>query len=753
MSLFGDISGAVNSATTSVGDALSSAGGAVSNFLSSGPASALSAISGAVGGVVGGITGVLNAFGTTFKTVPGIKLPLPNPLFGYATYDYVLGLGVLTKAQLNKPDTGYMKGQRIPLIAKSANADPSNRVKTAYGQFDFFLDKLEIESTIGLEKGHNTNMHTMSFQVTEPYSMGMFMMSVQQAAWDAGHDNYTQAPFLLTIDFRGNTETGIMANISGASRKIPFRMKDVSMSVTDAGAVYQVSGFPVNSEALSSHVSEMKTDGSITGLTVQEVLQTGEKSLQVMLNKRLQQLKTDNTVNKPDQIVIMFPVDISSEGTAGGGDENADGATTLMSATSQADVASQLKLTQSTVVGNETLVQQAGTINMIGKAKMGFGEIRKGDTPVGKDNKVYDANGNPIRSNNTVNKQISDMKFSQDTDITTAIDAVLMNSEYVNSQLQEDNIDKEGMRKWWRIDTQVYQIDDPKTQSQTNIPPRIIVYRIVPYGVHTSAVTAVGKKAPGFAELEKQVVKVYDYIYTGKNVDVISFNINFKVGFTAKMAATASKRTQDAQRQEQASGADDGKNKNDQPIPDGEVRPKNPGENPQGIRHTGTDFKDKIGGGGLETEQTRAAKQFHNAITSASGMLNLDLKIIGDPYFIAQSGMGNYTSSPTQYSNLNADGSVSYQNSEVDIKVNFRTPVDLNQTTGLFDFGKSAKTAPVLTWSGIYRVTSATSHFEGGQFTQTLKGTRRNGQEYSGEGSSKNTLNATAQKPNDTKDE
>jgi hypothetical protein len=240
MSLFGDISGAVNSATTSVGDALSSAGGAVSNFLSSGPASALSAISGAVGGVVGGITGVLNAFGTTFKTVPGIKLPLPNPLFGYATYDYVLGLGVLTKAQLNKPDTGYMKGQRIPLIAKSANADPSNRVKTAYGQFDFFLDKLEIESTIGLEKGHNTNMHTMSFQVTEPYSMGMFMMSVQQAAWDAGHDNYTQAPFLLTIDFRGNTETGTMANISGASRKIPFRMKDVSMSVTDAGAVYQV---------------------------------------------------------------------------------------------------------------------------------------------------------------------------------------------------------------------------------------------------------------------------------------------------------------------------------------------------------------------------------------------------------------------------------------------------------------------------------------------------------------------------------
>ena len=753
MSLFGDISGAVDSATTSVSDALSSAGGAVSNFLSSGPASALSGISGAISGVVGGIGAALNSFGTAFKTVPGIKLPLPNPLFAYATYDYVLGIGVLTKAQLNKPDTGYMKNQRIPLIAKSANADPSNRVKTEYGQFDFFIDKLEIESTIGLEKGHNTNMHKMSFQITEPYSMGMFMMSVQQAAWDAGHDNYTQAPFLLTIDFRGNTETGTMANISGASRKIPFRMRNVTMTVTDSGAVYQVDGFPVNSEALSAHTSEMKTDGSISGVTVQEVLQTGEKSLQVMLNKRLQQLKEDNTVNTPDQIVIMFPVDISSEGGASKGDENADGATTLMSATSQSDITNQLKLTQSTVVGNETLVQQAGTVNMIGKAKMGFGEIRKGDAPVGKDNVVYDANGNPIRGNNTVNRQASDMKFSQDTDITTAIDAVLLNSEYSTTQLQESNIDKEGMRKWWRIDTQVYQIDDPVTQKQTNISPRIIVYRIVPYGVHTSAVTAVGTKAPGFAELEKQVVKVYDYIYTGKNVDVLSFHIEFKTGFTAKMAATSSKRTVDAKRQEAASGADDGKDKNDQPLADGINRPHRPGENPQGIRYTGTDFKDKTGGGGIETEQTRAAKQFHNAITSAAGMLNLDLKIIGDPYFIAQSGMGNYTSSPTQYSNLNSDGSVSYQNSEVDIKINFRTPVDLNQTSGLFDFGKSAKTAPVMTWSGIYRVTSVTSHFDGGQFTQNLKGTRRNGQEYSGEGSSKNTLNSTNTKTNTTKDE
>jgi hypothetical protein len=513
-----------------------------------------------------------------------------------------------------------------------------------------------------------------------------------------------------------------------------------------------VSGFPVNSEALSAHVSEMKTDGSITGLTVQEVLQTGEKSLQVMLNKRLQQLKTEGTINTPDQIVIMFPVDISSAGASSSGDEDKTGATTLMSATSQDAITQQLKLTQSTVVGNETLVQQAGTVNLIGKAKMGFSDTRKGDAPVGKDSKVYDENGNNIRGNNTINRQVSDMKFSQDTDITTAIDAVLLNSEYAINQLQENNIDTTGMRKWWRIDTQVYQIDDPKTSTQQQgTSPRIIVYRIVPYGVHTSATTTPGGKAPGFVDLEKQIVKVYDYTYTGKNVDVLNFNIEFKTGFTAKMAATNASRTMDAQRQAEASGAD-GKIENDQPFNPLKPFQKKLGYVPQSIRYTGTNFSDKIGGGGIETEQQRIAKQFHNAITSASGMLNLDLKIIGDPYFIAQSGMGNYTSSPTQYSNLNSDGSVSYQNSEVDIKINFRTPVDLNQNSGLFDFGKSSKTAPVLTWSGIYKVTSATSHFEGGQFTQQLKGVRRNGQEYVGTGSSKDTLSSTNKQPEVKKD-
>jgi len=741
------IGGAIDSATTSVGNAISSATSGVTNFLSSGPASALSSIGNAV-------TGALSSLGTLIKPLSGVQLPLPNPLFAYASYDYVLGIAVLSDNQLNNPDKGYMNSSvKLDLICKSANSDPTNRIQTTFGQFDYFIDKLEIDSTIGLEKGNNTNMHTMSFEITEPYSMGTFMMTIQEAAWKSDHDNYLQAPFLLTIDFRGNTETGQILSVPNTSRKIPFKFKDITMTVTEAGAVYKCTATPWNSQAQSSHVSAIKNDHSVTGTTVQEVLQTGEKSLQAALNKRLQQLKTDKIVNVPDQILILFPTDVSSGGvnSSGGDKEDSTGSVTSVSADSADAIAKSLGLSQSTIPANNTLVQDPANVNDIGKSKMGFSDTRKGDAPVGKDNVVHDANGNTIRSNNTIDTKQSDMRFSQDTDITAAIDAVILNSDYATDQLQEHNIDKAGMRKWWRVDTQVYTISTKENLGQTGTKPRIIVYRIVPFGVHTSKTTTVGKKAPGFDELEKQCVKVYDYLYTGKNVDVLNFHIEFKAGFTGKMGATSFKKTIDNKQQAAASGAESGDKTNLNPLPTGQAPERKLGVIPQAVNFTGTSTSsDGQGGGGIEDEKTRAARQFHEAITSAAGMLQLDLKIIGDPYFIAQSGMGNYTSAPTQYQNLNSDGTVNYQGSEVDIKINFRTPIDINQTTGLYDFGKSSKSAPVLTWSGIYQVTKVVSHFDNGQFTQVLSGPRRNGQEITGAGSSSATMNTSNEKKDPT---
>ena len=74
---------------------------------------------------------------------------------------------------------------------------------------------------------------------------------------------------------------------------------------------------------------------------------------------------------------------------------------------------------------------------------------------------------------------------------------------------------------------------------------------------------------------------------------------------------------------------------------------------------------------------------------------------------------------------------IDWQSSEVHIKVNFRSPIDLNQTTGLYDYNGYSKTAPVLLFQGLFRIRSVTSSFKGGQFTQKLSLIRLVNQESS----------------------
>jgi hypothetical protein len=115
-------------------------------------------------------------------------------------------------------------------------------------------------------------------------------------------------------------------------------------------------------------------------------------------------------------------------------------------------------------------------------------------------------------------------------------------------------------------------------------------------------------------------------------------------------------------------------------------------------------------------------------------MINLSREIMGDPYWIVNSGMGNYTSQPVVgVKDLNLDGSVNWQNGEVDIGIYFRSPLDINQGTGLYDFKsantfnlvKAGKAAPTIAFTGLYKITQVTNVFKGGRFTQTLLGYRR----------------------------
>ena len=102
------------------------------------------------------------------------------------------------------------------------------------------------------------------------------------------------------------------------------------------------------------------------------------------------------------------------------------------------------------------------------------------------------------------------------------------------------------------------------------------------------------------------------------------------------------------------------------------------------------------------------------------------MTIMGDPYYIADSGMGNYSAGTTPIINITEDGTMDYQSSEVDVLVNFRTPLDISQTGG-YDFPRLG-ISPTGAFSGLYQVYMVRNSFSEGVFSQDLKMIRRKNQ-------------------------
>jgi len=103
-------------------------------------------------------------------------------------------------------------------------------------------------------------------------------------------------------------------------------------------------------------------------------------------------------------------------------------------------------------------------------------------------------------------------------------------------------------------------------------------------------------------------------------------------------------------------------------------------------------------------------------VTSAD-LVKVELEIMGDTYWLVDSGFSNYFAKESAKSPLmTEDGTANYEGQDVYIFITFRTPADVNQRTGNFEFNKD-KVSP---FTGIYRVVKCLTRFAEGQFRQTL---------------------------------
>jgi len=741
--LAANISSGVSSLTNLKDSVVSGAGSAISNVAGAIPG--VSSIESALQNARNNVNKLgdlfQNAINSVFKIPSGITGRIPNPLHYYSSYNYIFTLSVLDDLSLNFPDETYRKGILGPLILKSGSGDPKNRIPTANttaqnpsGSFDFYIDDVQITSVIAMNNSTgNANHSGLQFTVTEPYSMGMFFQTLQTAAKRAGHQNYLVAPLLLTVEFKGHVSADLQnQTIDRTTKYFPLKLSTFNMRVNGSGSVYDIVAYPYHERGFSTVYSQLKTDVSIKGKTVSEMLQTGEKSLQVVLNDALNERKKSTGAAVADQILISFPKDLMTGGAVNSSSSDTSKATSATvdpyevdNSGSQSDsFFARLGLTTSSV--NNTQVQEQGNINDIGSSTMGFNLYKRGETPFAKDNLAYDEKtGTYKRGNITIDPAEGEFKFSQGSDIVNAINQVILMSEYGRTSLTQIN-EAKGLVKWWRIETHLYFIPSDDNLAVTGQKPNLVVYRVVPYDAEVSVFLPPNTARPGVEETKAEVIKEYNYIYTGKNIDVLDFDIEFNAGFYTSIHSDAGKNNEGKALKKNTGGADDGvkESKNDTPAgsaPSGKnVLPTS--QYPDSINSSTS----RQGGGGTEDSATLAARQFHDALTFGVDMVNINLNILGDPYYLGDSGMGNYTAASTDNSNINADGAIDYQRGPIHVLLNFRTPIDINHTTGMYDF---SNTANVPQFSGLYQLNTVTSKFTRGKFIQTLTMFRLRGQD------------------------
>jgi hypothetical protein len=636
----------------------------------------------------------------------------PNVLEKFASYTPLWTMAALTPEQFNNPASYRNSPADLKhIIFASGGRYGSQRTSTLYGTPEYFINNFVMATVItATEKTGNSNAITFKFDVFEPYSMGLFLQSLQIAALEAKHPSYLQAPYVLKLDFLGSTDSGeIFTGVK--SKYFTIKLNKVTFETSESGSTYKVEASPFNHSGYASTVNRVFNDIAITGdknkeLTVKHLLVEGENSLCSVLNRAEREISFgfNKRQNFPDIYEVQFPSNITQLFNITP-PPAASGATTDPNAPAPTEVG---KTGPSTLEYGE---------NIIGRSTMGTTASSGGNIPFKREGDVIDSKTGKVQRNQMIIDPLNrKFQFTQNQSLTSIINQIVVSSAYATNAIQKVPDDK-GFISWFKLDVQIQLMDfDDKRGDYA----KRIIYRVIPYNVHVSIFSNPTSAPPGYAQLEKLIAKRYDYIYSAANNDVLRFDIKIDNLFFAGANPKS----------EESNGA----NSNLDQKGIAEDRPKTTQTN-QGASE-GAAIAAQTGGivvkkdpallnqagnaGSGETTEQLVAKTFHNAfLSSNSNLVKVDLEILGDPYWMVDSGIGNYFAPPSADNILTTeDGTMNYEGSDVYVYLTFRTPRDINENTGLYEFPSDGRESP---FSGIYKVTFCENNFVDGSFKQKLR--------------------------------
>lgn len=699
-----------------------------------------------------------NAANSTVSTTTINVKPLPNRLHEYPSYIYGLSLHILSDEQYNKVVEQQTYTPANVLIA-SAGRYSSSFPRNEFFNEDFYFEDCDITTVIAPnDVSRNTNAVELKFTLIEPYGFTLVERLLRVA--DAlKSKNYLDMPYLLQIDFFAMDDSGnIVGSINDLRKRIPIKIIKMDIRVTGKGAEYKITAVPFNHSAYDSTTVTTPANFEITASTVAEFFQSAadaEQFSQLLAVQNAAAQREQNTKNAPpptqstnsnvlDVFRVAVGVDALKQKPRNASKQPPPTKRTYTTVKSYGSAINDWyralkesrKTSSNDIYKFEFLPDPETGEDMIGSAQF----IQKNlNTP--KDS--------PMKSNQNINDQVTMARSDLgDTstgihDITKAIfqvqygttiekllEYVIRNSDYIQRQLivpEDPDYDrqKEAFKNkplyWFKIVPVVRLIE---FDNRKRVWAREITYTVQPYKIYNVRLDV------GPQGVQLYPVKNYNYIYTGTNDDVLDFDINFNALYYNQVTAY---RDSLGELNPTASSYDTNFQYQNAPNYGGGEPPKSIDYNavmPMVMKPIVQNSKAQATGGAHTAKEIASVDLADSLMTnSQADMLKINLKIIGDPDYIKQDDIfyrprlfgeeQNLASQPTGDPRLLPNnGSLVMDRGGIYTQLLFRTPTDIDETTGLMKFDPNYKHS---VFSGLYQVLKVVSHFTRGQFMQDVE--------------------------------
>jgi hypothetical protein len=639
----------------------------------------------------------------------------PNVLYDFASYTTLFTLSALSKKDLENTTT-LLNGKPHDIIVRSAgiganenqdrpeiNAEikktieQNDRLKGAIDKSrkvlsqnrDLYIKSVTMNSLPGLnEKRRLTSVVDITMEIIEPFGITL-LERVRAAAINNNYLDHLDAPYLLTVDFKGFDEQGRVLSEKQAQtmrRVIPIKLIDMQMDVNQAGTVYTVKAIPYNEFAFVNTYSEVKTAGSLypEGKTVADVV----KALEDILNQGAEDDVTSGKVGIRDKYQISIHEDLNPEKP----------------------------------FSTETL-EQTGMF----KQNQQIGDaVDTGDVPV--EYMKIKSGDNMIKILEEIMKGHPDFTEKKYKEFRQKASRELGKAQFTGGAQAVLEQAQEFYFKYFKIKSSVIP-DDSGFDLKRATNPKIIKFTIEPYKVHAYSLSipgvSTGKNFKNF------VFKTYNYIFTGDNVDVLDLNINYRVAYFQGTLKDVQAENSRKNTVENVRGQRTGTTTAVDNFGDGNLLLKS---EPTIFSSEGTG---KTGGTPTELDA------FLDTLTHPlADMVNIRMEILGDPAWLGQSQFIPVNPELFGTKRIHRDVDMDYWQgnrnriwndrlrcynpdvAEPIILLNFRMPTDVNDRTGVYEL-QSNQSAE---FSGLYRVIGVEHNFSDGKYTNVLQLTRFNNQ-------------------------